>query len=190
MNGYPQPVRHRCFFVGAMFLLWIGSVHASDITVRDAQTEVVNDMFFVNADASFNFSEDALDALNSGIPIYIELDVRITRPRKYLWDPKLISTHRKYSIERHALSEQFILSDLITGDRSLHGSLELAIDDLGTIRELPVAEASELDQESAYDVSLRLRLDIESLPAPLIPLAYISPGWHMSSGWYRWKANP
>ena len=190
MNGQPQPMQYRSRQFIAIIVVWLGSVYASDITVRKAYTEVVNNMFLVNADASFNFSEDALNALNSGIPIYIELDVRITRPRKYLWDPKLISARRKYSIERHALSEQFILSDQITGDRSLHGSFDLAIEDLGTIRALPLAEASEIDEESAYNVSLRLRLDIESLPAPLIPLAYISPGWHMSSGWYRWKANP
>ena len=189
MNWQRQPMQCRSWLIIAMLVVWLGSVYASDITIRKAHTEVVNNMFLVNADASFNFSEDALDALNSGIPIFIELDVRITRPRKYLWDPQLISARRKYSIERHALSEQFILSDQITGDRSLHASLDLAIEDLGTIRALPVAEASEIDQESAFNVSLRLRLDIESLPAPLIPLAYISPGWHMSSGWYRWKGN-
>jgi hypothetical protein len=185
----PKPLQRRGTVIISMLAVWLGIVYASDITIRKARMEIVNDMFLVNADASFNFSDDARDALNSGIPIFIDLDIRITRPRKYLWDSKLITAHRKYSIERHALSEQFILTDLITGDRSLHGSLDLAIEALGKIRGLPLAEASEIDQKSSYEVSLRLRLDIESLPAPLIPLAYISPGWHMSSGWYRWKAD-
>ena len=185
-----KPVHHRSNLLIAMSVVWLVAVYASDITVQKAHTEVVNDMFLVNADASFDFSKDAIDALNSGIPIFIDLDIRITRPRKYLWDPKLVTAHRKYSIERHALSEQFILADSITGERRLHGSLELAIQDLGTIRALPLGEASEIDRDSPYHVSLRLRLDIESLPAPLIPLAYISPSWHMSSGWYQWKADP
>ena len=29
----------------------------------------------------------------------------------------------------------------------------------------------------------------DALPAPMVPLAYVSPGWHMSSGWYRWKTD-
>ena len=39
------------------------------------------------------------------------------------------------------------------------------------------------------EVALRLRLAIRSLPGPLIPVAYISPGWHMSSGWFRWQTQ-
>jgi hypothetical protein len=180
-------IRHGCGSIVLFLAFACGPAAASDIIVKNAGSEIANDMVIVNADALFNFSEDALKALNSGIALIIDLDIKITRPRSYLWDPELLSTHRRYSIERHALSEQFILTDLITGDRRIHGSLELAIEDLGTIRELPFAEASELDDKRPYNFNLRLRLDIESLPAPMIPLAYISPSWRMSSGWYRWK---
>jgi hypothetical protein len=183
-------IKNGCVSIALFLAVVSGSVCASDIIVENADTEIVNDMVLINADASFDFSEDALNALNSGIPLIIDLDIKIRRTRSYLWDPELLSTHRRYSIERHALSKQFILTDLITGDRRIHGSLDLAIGDLGTIRKLPLAEASELDNKAPYNFSLRLRLDIESLPAPMIPLAYISPSWHMSSGWYRWKPSP
>lgn len=164
-------------------------VTASEIIVDDARAQVVNDMFLVSADARFEFSDDAIRALESGVPIFFDLEIRITRERRLLWDPEVMSTRRRYSIERHALSDQYILSDLITGDRNIHRSLNLAIEDLGRIRDLPLAEVSDLDVDPPYDVSLRLRLDIESLPAPMVPLAYLSPGWHMSSGWYRWKTD-
>ena len=189
MKRHPNWVQNGFVSITLFLAIICGPVYASDITVKNADTEIVNDMVLVNADASFDFSEDALNALNSGISITIELDIKITRPRNYLWDPKLLSTHREYSIQRHALSEQFILTELITGARHIHGSLELAIDDLSRIRGLPLAEISELDNQTLYNISLRIRLDIESLPAPMIPLAYISPSWHMSSGWYRWKTS-
>ena len=73
--------------------------------------------------------------------------------------------------------------------RRLHSSLELAIDDLGRIRNLPIAETSQLGSEQNLEVAMRLRLAIRSLPGPLIPVAYISPGWHMSSGWFRWQTH-
>ena len=141
----------------------------------------------IDADADFQFSEDAIKAINSGVPITIEFDIHITRPRRLLWDAELVSAHREYVIERHALSKQYIIADQITGERRIHGSLALAIDDLGRIRDLPIAEARQLGEEQTLEVAMRVRLAIRSLPGPLIPVAYISPGWHMSSGWFRWQ---
>lgn len=179
----------RRWLAGAFLLMGVTTLQASDITVAGAHTYVANNILMVDADASFNFSNDAIEAVNSGIPLTIELDVRISRPRKYWWNAAIFSAHRAYSIEHHALSEQFVLTDRVTGERRIHSSLELAIADLGRIRNLPVVELSELEDAASCEVGLRLRLDIESLPGPLIPLAYVSPGWHMSSGWHRWQTN-
>jgi hypothetical protein len=170
-------------------LLWLPSVRAGTITLTAANEHITNDMVMIDADADFQFSDDAIKAINSGVPITIEFDIRVSRPRKLLWDTELLSAHREYVIERHALSKQFIIADQITGDRRIHGSLELAIDDLGRIRNLPIAEARQLEGEKDLDVAMRVRLAIRSLPGPLIPIAYVSPGWHMSSGWFRWQTQ-
>jgi hypothetical protein len=165
------------------------SVAASDITIETAATATENGIIVLSADATLEFSDDATNALESGIPLIFELEIRISKPVKFFWDRKLFSTQRRYSIERHALSEQFIVTDLVTGDRRIHESLELAIEDLGRVRQLPVVERIELKLQNLCDIRIRLRLDIESLPAPMIPIAYVSPGWYMSSGWHRWQVN-
>jgi len=170
-------------------LYWLPAVQAGSITLTAANEHIMNEMVMIDADADFQFSEDAVKAINSGVPITIEFDIRVSRPRKLLWDSEVLSAHREFVIERHALSKQYIIADQITGDRRIHGSLELAIDDLGRIRNLPIAEARQLEGEHDLDVAMRLRLAIRSLPGPLIPVAYISPGWHMSSGWFRWPAH-
>lgn len=170
-------------------LLWLPLAHAGTITLTAANEHITNDMVMIDADADFQFSDDAIKAINSGVPITIECDIRVARPRKLLWDAELLSAHREFVIERHALSKQYIIADQITGDRRIHGSLELAIDDLGRIRNLPIAEARQLEGEQALEVSMRLRLAIRSLPGPLIPVAYVSPGWHMSSGWFKWQTQ-
>lgn len=170
-----------------LVLCWVSAPQAGNITLTAANEHLTNDMVMIDADADFQFSEDAIKAINSGVPITIELDIHVTRPRRLLWDAELISAHREYVIERHALSKQYIIADQITGDRRIHGSLDLAIDDLGRIRDLPIAEARQLGEEQTLEVAMRVRLAIRSLPGPLIPVAYISPGWHMSSGWFRWQ---
>ena len=160
---------------------------AGSIAIDSAESEVVNEMYVVNADVAFAFSDDAIEAIKSGIALYIDVDFRISRVRRYLWDPDILTLSRRYQIERHALTDRYVITDLVTDDRRTHDSLEAAVHDLGRIRGIPLAEAALLDDTSEYRVELRARLDLESLPAPLRPLAYISPSWRMSSGWYQWK---
>ncbi len=172
-----------------MFVMTLTSTAATaaDIVIDDARTRIENDILLLDASATFEFSSDALEALTSGIPLFIELDLTVTRERKFLWDRELFSAHRRYSIEYHALTKKFLVGDAITGERRAFAELAPAMAELGRIRDLAVAEAGDIDLADSYDCALRLRLDLESLPAPMIPLAYISPGWHMSSGWYRWQ---
>ncbi len=171
-----------------LLVLWVSPLLASDIEITSAADHVTHEMLMIDADSRIEFSEDAIKAINSGVPITIEFDLRITRPRKLLWDIELLSAHRDFTIERHALSDQFILSDRATGERRIHGDLQLAIQDLEKIRNLPIAEAKQLAGQSV-EIAMRLRLAIRSLPGPLIPIAYVSPGWHMSSGWHRWQTH-
>ena len=170
-------------------LLWVSHSRAGTITVTAANEHITSDFVMIDADADFRFSEEAIKAIDSGVPITIELDVRVLRPRKLLWDTEIFNAHREFTIERHALSKQYILADKGTGERRIHGSLQIAIDDLGRIRNVPVAEAGQIAGAKALDVAIRLRLAIRSLPGPLIPVAYISPGWRMSSGWFRWQTH-
>jgi len=162
---------------------------ARDIVIENAAVIVDNDIVMLDLDASFEFSADALAALESGIELYFDLDIRIDRARRMLWNARQFETSRRFSLERHALSERFILTDLVTDERRVHGSLEQAIADLGRIRRLPVVEAARLDAPGSSIIGVRFRLDIDALPAPMIPLAYVSPGWHMSSGWIEWPAE-
>lgn len=163
-------------------------VCASDISIERAVAAVDNGIIVVDADAELNFSADAIAALESGVRLVFTLDIRIRKPIRYFIDRTLFSTHHRYSLERHALSDQYILTDLITSDRRIQGSLAAAVDDLGRIRHVPVAERDAVDLPAESALHMRLRLDIESLPAPMIPIAYVSPGWYMSSGWFQWQA--
>ena len=160
---------------------------AGDILIESAQTRIENGVLLLDAASRFEFSDDAIDALNSGIGLVIELDLKIMRPRKYFWDRKVLKVHRTFKIERHALSKKFVVSDRVTGERHAHSELELAIAELQDIKDLALFNTRADDFCDKCDAAFRLRLDLESLPAPMIPLAYVSPSWHMSSGWYRWS---
>jgi hypothetical protein len=61
---------------------------------------------------------------------------------------------------------------------------------LGEVRDFMAGSAAGQVPAGKYRGRLRLRLDIEALPAPLRPIAYISPSWRLSSGWYEWVFVP
>ena len=162
------------------------AVHAGSVTVTSAEANIVNEMVVIDAHVNYEFSDDALGALRSGIALFIDVDFRIKRQRRFIWDRKVLNLSRRYRIERHALTDRYVITDLVTSDRRIYDSLNAAIADLGHIQKIPVSENSDFDLSMEYKIGLRARLDLESLPAPIRPIAYISPSWRMSSGWYQW----
>jgi Domain of unknown function (DUF4390) len=166
------------------------NARAGSIVVDSADSNVINQMIVIDADIEFSFSDDALEAMRSGVALIIDVDFRIKRRRRYLWDPSVLKLSRRYRIERHTLADRYVITDLVTNERRIHDSIEAAIEDLGHIREIPIAEEAQFGSSHDFRVGIRARLDLDSLPAPLRPIAYISPSWRMSSGWYQWTLIP
>jgi hypothetical protein len=189
MNTATRSVSRQLLLICALST-FAATTLAGSITIDSAESGVINQMYVINAEVEFAFSDDALEAMRSGIALFIDVDFRIKRRRPYIWDPSVLKLSRRYRIERHALTDRYVITDLVTDDRRIHDSLEAAIQDLGRIREVPIAEEAAFDSSLGYLVGLRARLDIESLPGPLRPIAYISPSWRMSSGWYQWTLTP
>ena len=61
-----------------------------------------------------------------------------------------------------------------------------AIAALGEIEDLWLLEQERLEPDENYLLKVKVSLDIEALPLPLRPVAYLKPSWDLSSGWSRW----
>ena len=167
-----------CFFLA-------GKLLADDIKLTALEYKVSNKVLMARATAELSFNSDTLAAVQSGIPLHFDLHIKIQHSRRYIWDKEIHRVKYTFIIRKHALSNQFILSNLVTGQRGLYRTIELAIDNLGKIDYLAVLDVEELPKTSDLFVEMLLELDIESLPAPMIPMAYISRSWHISSKWLR-----
>ncbi len=161
----------------------------SGFGITGASIDVINDIYTIAAQASFEFSEESLEALANGVSLTIYIEVEIKRKRRYLWDPVVARAVQGYRLERHALSKQYLVINTSLDSRRIFESLEAAIDSLSLLDPIPITEQSTTDPSKDYVAMIRSRLDIESLPAPLRPIAYISPNWRMSSGWYSLALN-
>jgi hypothetical protein len=188
--------RTSCSALTPGFAIWMAlaclfsavpaTVSAGSAAVISANSDIVDDVVVVNAELDFVFSEDAMEALRSGVALFIDVDFRIKRQRRFIWDPKIVYLSRRYRIERHALTDRYVITDVLSDERRIHNSLDAAIADLGKIRDVPIADETNFIPTSDYRIGVRARLDLESLPGPIRPIAYVSPSWRMSSGWYQW----
>ncbi|MEM7465391.1 MAG: DUF4390 domain-containing protein [Pseudomonadota bacterium] len=175
------------FIRAFIFLALSPTVFAGDIVIDSASVVEYNGGPVVRSKMDFKFSDSAIEALQNGVDLYLEFNLKIKRSRKYIWDKRVAQLTKRIKIERHALTDRYVLTDLLDQQRRIFESLQSAFSGINEMSDIPVGSFSEL-AEDEYRLAVRARLDIESLPAPLRPIAYVSPSWRMSSGWYEWNS--
>ncbi len=165
-------------------------VGADELRVARVETHRSQDFILVDADLDIDISPDAREALESGVALTFVVEFQVRRARRYLWDPTVIEQARHIRVQRHALADRYLVTDLVRDQRHVFNSVGEALNAVGTLRDIPLGRPAELPMPGAYIARLRARLDIESLPAPLRPIAYISPSWRLGSDWYEWNFAP
>ena len=154
--------------------------------IGDGRAFVAERQILVTADLSHQLSDAALEALQNGVGLEVIAEAELVRERTLWWDEVLSTASRRLLLEYHALANQYVLRNLTFGTSQTFRSLTPMLEELNAVRDLRVGAESLLSQDQNYRVRFRTRLDIESLPAPLRPMAYVSDGWQLSSGWHNW----
>jgi hypothetical protein len=151
-----------------------------------------NRVLAVNTRLALSLTPATEEALNSGIPLEIVVDVEFSRHR-WWWGNKLISDwaiRRRLSF--HALSRQYLVSGTSTMQPSdSFSSLALALAHAGNLSRLEfvLPAKKQIEPDARHLLRVRARLDIEPLPAIMRPLAYASPAWRLNSGWTTWSVQ-
>ncbi len=176
--------------LAACFMLSAGGLLAAEFTIRDAQIRLVDGVYQLEADIHYQFSDPIHEALANGVPITINLQIEIERQRDYLWNKTVTSLQLHSSIQYHALSGQYIIRNLDNGSQQSFRSLNSALLTMGEVRDLPLLDQSLLKKSDAvYQVRLRSEIDINALPAPLRPVAWLSYEWKLISEWFVCPLN-
>ncbi len=165
---------------------WAADSDSGGFIVRTAYTELLDGVYFLNADMDLGLSRDAIDALESGVPLTVEVQIEVIRHRSYIWDSTVATLTQRYQISFHALSRRYLVRNLNSGREESYESYRGAITALGHINDLPVIDASLLEKGERYDIRMRAVLDIKDFPAPLQLIASLWSDWRLSSAWYRW----
>lgn len=155
--------------------------------VRSAETSMVAGVHELDARLQLILSTEALEALNSGVPLTIELNLEVIRIRGLWLDDVEAELTVTYELEYRPLSQRYVLRNLNRGDQDSFSTLYSALNNLGRIQGLPVIDDALLDPDSAYRMRLRALLSTRQYPAPLRILFFWRSQWQLTSDWYQWN---
>lgn len=174
----------------ASFGISSDAVAEEAFTIQHAEVSLVNKVYQLSADMDYKLNDDVRDAIDSGVPLIMVLDIELYKPRNYIWDKNVAELQQRYKLQYHALAEQYIVTNLNSGAQQTYHSLPAAIGSLRSVHDLPVIDAQLLDPRINYTMRLRVRLELSSLPVPLRLIAYLNSKWRkLTSEWYPLVLN-
>lgn len=179
------------WLAAAGLLVAVAAAATADFKVNEIQAVMADTALELKGDLELLLPPKVEEALSKGIELTVQIDVRLKRIRRLFWDQAVASWALQRRIRYHALSGQYLVAkeEAVAGTEHTESftALPQALSALGTLNlRLPVTQAL---REGEHAVDVRVNLDIEALPAPLRPVAYTSPAWHLGSGWTTWPVT-
>ena len=188
MNRHRRAQGPWALAVMACTLAWVLQADAASkaFSIDEVQVITLQGDLLLNATVHYRLSEPVLEALENGIPMPFELEVRVKSMRKWARDRTVAGSRQVHMLSYHALSKQYLLEDLNASSVTGFPDLQSALMYQGRVISMHIGRTSSLDQDRAHVVQLRSRLLIGRLPLPLRMESFFSPSWRLESGWHVW----
>jgi hypothetical protein len=173
-----------------LLLIWVEVASAASFLVKDVTIILKDEVYRLNTQIEYRLTEEAQEALSNGVPLTLKVELEVIKAWRSFWEPSLLSSVLRYQIRYHALTELYQVVDMQTGEEQNFVTQDAALYALGEINDMLLISRASLIPGEIYHLRLRSDLEIESLPLPLQPLAYIGRGWRLTTGWTQWPLQP
>ena len=174
-----------CWLIPAHAQVDLG--HEGYFNVRSATSNVVGGVHELDARLQLLLSDEANDALTSGVPLRIELQMQVIRERRFLPDASEADLNLQYELEYRPLSQRYIVRNVNSGEQESFATLYAALNNLGRVQNLPIIDDALLEPDGRYRMRLRALLSTREYPAPLRLLFFWRDQWQLASDWYEWR---
>tara|TARA_B100001057_G_scaffold492354_1_gene584596 strand:+ start:198 stop:782 length:585 start_codon:yes stop_codon:yes gene_type:complete len=161
--------------------------HEGYFDVRSAKSVLIDQTHVLDARLQLFLSDEALNALNSGVPLTIELNIEFIRVRRFMPDDKEIELSFQFELEYKPLSQRYIVRDTVNDTQDSYATLFSALNRLGRIQNLFLINDNELPNDSNYRMKLQALLSTKQYSAPLRMLFFWRSQWDIKSEWYEWQ---
>ena len=161
--------------------------HEGYFDVRSAKSVLIDQTHVLDARLQLFLSDEALNALNSGVPLTIELNIEFIRVRRFMPDDKEVELSFQFELEYKPLSQRYIVRDTVNDTQDSYATLFSALNRLGRIQNLFLVNDNELSNDSNYRMRLQALLSTKQYSAPLRMLFFWRSQWDIKSEWYEWQ---
>jgi len=180
----------RLFLMVMLMLLTVNAV-AGGVDVRDVTLWESDNSYLLDADIDYFPTDTVIEALKNGIPLTFEVIVKVRESDSWLgWFERALTKRKiRFQLRYRPLSSLYEISSDRNQNQRNFVSWKSLFSNLGELRQIAIVDTGELDVQKKYRVEIKAELDINSLPLPMRPMAYIDSDWDMSSGWSEWPLH-
>lgn len=160
------------------------------LEVRSAYVSIEQNTLLLYARVAYPVNDDIRAALKDGLTLTFDLDVVVSRERRFWVDADVQEYALRRELSYHAVSDRYLMRDLnpgAGGEQHSYASLEEALEALGTLDAYPILTTSQLSPNRQYRVSLRASVRRGRLPDTLRVLLFWTDDWHRESEWFSWS---
>lgn len=175
----------RILILLVTLLVGLPLAYANGFSIVNVRTDLRENVYQLSAELDFEFTEQVNEAVENGIPVTLEVIIRLEKPQQYWWPEEVSVVMKRFQLQYHALSEQYIVRNLNNGEQSQFSSLYQALRSISLINNLPLIDIGDIADLEDYRLRIRTVLDVSALPVPLRLWAYLDPGWALKSDWHE-----
>ena len=156
------------------------------LLVTSAYVDIDHSVYALHARIEYPMTPAIRRALRDGVSLAFDLEARITRDRRFWFDPVIADVTLRRELVYHSVSDRYVVRDVQDATQQSFPTLEEALAALSQVDGWPILVESQLVPGEHYHVSLRAGIRRGRLPASLRALLFWTNDWHRVSGWYTW----
>lgn len=191
-RALPDTMKRVTRTIAGLILLCLPlALHADEIDLRNVSLTLSEDgRILLDASIAFNLNDTVSEALENGVPLTFETHVQMRSADAWIWESDVVEHRLRTILLYRPLSGMYELRNLTGSEHLSFATRGAALRTLGNIVAMPVVERDSLDLDQDYLVRIEVRLDIEALPLPMRPLAYLQRDWWVASEPWEWRLRP
>jgi hypothetical protein len=160
------------------------------LEVRSAYASIDQGVYQLFARVVYPVNDDIRAALKDGLTLTFDLDVVVSRERRFWMDETIREVSLKRELNYHAVSDRYVTRDVDppnSTEQHSYATLEEALEALGTVDAWPFLLSNQLSANRQYRVNLRAGVRRGRLPDTLRVLLFWTDDWHRESEWFSWS---
>lgn len=180
----------RWLAIGCLLLSWAlahaGGLKFSAVTITLAEDQRI----MLDARIKYELNDTATEALENGVPLTFETHVEMRAADAWLWSADVVDYRLRSTLRYRPLAGLYEVLTAGADNKQVFATRATALRYMGQINDMALIERARLDLEREYIVRLDAKLDIEALPLPMRPQAYLSADWDIAAERWEWRLKP